>query len=225
MMTLPSPEELQRAWLELCQIHAQYLKPHGVHLPKANQYNDTGRSIHLAVLYYFKSQKIHKDVISRVCQRDKPSLGADQQVRHLKRFGWHLTGTKGYHCLNPYQPSSEWQSDKKRRDGRLNAKTFNDLKLIYGMCCATCGAKEGESNPRYGDDPVVLQQGHKDPEKPASDMNNIIPQCQFCNRAYRRNFVFDDKGRVRAIADIEPVRLASESVQRKVLDWLTKKFS
>ena len=37
-----------------------------------------------------KNEEVHKDFISQVCQRDKPDLGQDQQVRHLKRDGWYL---------------------------------------------------------------------------------------------------------------------------------------
>ena len=104
MRDLPSPDELQQAWEDLCDIHAQYLKKHGVRIPKAEKYNEIGRSIWLAVLHYCKNEEIHKDFISQVCQRDKPDLGGDQQVRHLKRAGWHLTSSsRGYHRLDPYK--------------------------------------------------------------------------------------------------------------------------
>ena len=93
---------------------------------------------------------------------------------------------------------------------------------MYENRCATCGTKEGEPSHRYGEDKVVLQQGHRDPSKPATDLDNIIPQCQFCNRAYRGDYVFDDKGRVSAIADLRPVQKATKSVQRKVYEWLKK---
>ena len=105
-----------------------------------------------------------------------------------------MTG-RGSHALNPYKVSPEFETDKRRRQGTLSAKNFDELKEVFGNQCATCGAKEGETNPRYGDDIVELQRGHKDPDKPMT-LDNIIPQCQFCNRAYRRDYVFDDKGRV-----------------------------
>lgn len=43
-----------------------------------------------------------------------------------------------------------------------------------------------------------------------------------CNRSYRGDFVFDDKGRVYAVADTTPVKRASEEVQRKILDYLKR---
>ena len=38
MRNLPSPHELQEAWEDLQSIHAEYLAPHGVKLPKATDY-------------------------------------------------------------------------------------------------------------------------------------------------------------------------------------------
>ena len=109
---LPTPDELQKSWEDLCNIHAQYLKKHEVFLPKVKQYNQQNNSIQLAVLHYYKDEDVHKDKIS-----------------------------------------------------------------------------------------------------------------QNCNRAYRNLYVFDDKGRVSAIADIEPVRKASKTVQLKIYEWLKNKFS
>ena len=225
MSDLPTSEDLQSAWDDLRAIHAAHLEQHGVKIPGAEQYNEVAKSIWLAVLHYYSGESVHKDTISDVCQRDLPRLGRDQQVRHLKRDGWTLTGTRGYHQLHPYQHSPEWLTDQARRAGRLNAKTFDDLKMVYDDRCATCGAKEGEPNRRYGEDKVVLQQGHMDPAKPSNDLNNIIPQCQFCNRAYLRDFTFDEKGRVRAVADAGPVERASSEVKKKIFAWLKQFFS
>lgn len=225
MKNLPSPRELQEAWEDLCHIHAQYLQVHEVKIPSSEQYNEIGKSIQLAVLHYYKGQAVDKNLVSQICQRDKPSLKADQQVRHLKRDGWHLiTQRKGHHQLDPYKPSPEWETDRKRKQGTLNASNFEELKAVFDYKCATCGAEEGKTNPRYGDDIVKLQRGHKDPDKPMVK-DNIIPQCEFCNRTYRRDYVFDDKGRVSAIADVGPVKKASESVKRKVWEWLKTRFS
>ena len=69
---------------------------------------------------------------------------------------------------------------------------------------------------------VKLQQGHQDPFEDGNDINNIIPQCNFCNRTYKNNFVFDKKGRVIAVANIEPVKKARISVQKRIKDWLNK---
>lgn len=221
---LPTETELQEAWSQLRDIHADHLQMFGVKMPSTDDYNKYNKSIWLAVLYHFENEPVHKDVISDVCQRDNPGAGRDQQVRHLKRDGWHLTGDGGFHQLDPFQPSPEWITDLNRRTGRLGADTFSDLKRVYGNRCATCGAREGQPDPRYGQDIVELQHGHMDPSRPADSRENIIPQCQFCNRQYRSDFVFDDKGRVRAVADVGPVKRASKQVQKKIFEWLKSKF-
>ncbi len=222
MKDLPSPNELQAAWEEIQEIHTEYLLPHGVRIPNVVHYTENAKAIWLAALHYFDGQVVDKNTVSTICQRDRPDLQHDQQVRHLKRDGWNLIG-RGKHKLDPYKPSTEWINDKVRRENRLNANDFNDLKAAYGNRCATCGAREGRPDPRYGDDLVELQQGHMNPEKNLT-LQNAIPQCQFCNRAYRGDFAFDDKGRVRAVADIGPVKRTSDSVKRKIHNWLMEVF-
>ncbi len=219
---LPNKTELQRAWEELQSIHTEYLKPHGVKIPGSSFYDEQAKSIWLAVLHYYAGTAVDKNVISDVVKRDRPDLSHDQQVRHLKRDGWSLLG-RGKHELNPYRPSLEWINARNRRDSRLNARSFDDIKSLFGNRCATCGAREGQLDPRYGEGAVQLQQGHMDPEKPAN-LSNIIPQCQYCNRAYRSDYVFDEKGRVKAIADIRPVRQATRTVQKRVFEWLRDLF-
>ncbi len=215
---LPTAQELEQAWVEVCDIHKQYLHQHGVRLPGRGTY----QWVWLAMLWIRRDshQGVHKDAISDAVRMLYPNAGRDQQVRHLKRSGWSLTGDGGWHKLDPYHPSPEWASEQARHRGRLNAQTFSDLKATYGSKCLTCGAYEGRPDVRYTGDLIELQQGHRDPEKPADDIDNIIPQCQFCNRAYRDDFTFDEKGRVHSIASIGPVARASERVKQAVREYL-----
>lgn len=220
---LPTSADLQAAWEDLQDIYVSHLERHEVKIPQTDYYDGLAKSIWLSVLHYHEGKEVHKDLISDVCQRDLPGSARDQQVRHLKRDGWRLASAKrGYHKLDPYQPSLEWINDKARRDGILNARSFEDIKVVFGHTCATCGAREGRPDRRYGEDKVVLQQGHRDPHQPATDKNNIIPQCQFCNRAYRGDFVFDENGRVRAVAGIGPIQRATLEIKRKVFAWLSE---
>ena len=224
-MTLPTPSKLQKAWLELKDIHKEHLAVHNVKLPSARHYTDTNKSLWLAVLYFYKNRDVHKDEISEITRRDIPDAGADQQVRHLKRDGWNIGDKPGIHRLDPYKPSLAFINTEARRRARLGAVDFDEIKKIYGGRCATCGAREGRPDPRYGDEKVALQKGHQNPDMSGDNAQNIIPQCQFCNRTYKDDFVFDDKGRVRAVASIRPVKRASENVQRKILKWLVSKFN
>ena len=60
MRNLPSPRELQDAWEDVQRIHAQHLASHGVKLPQAIDYRELGRSIQLAVLYYYEGETVDK---------------------------------------------------------------------------------------------------------------------------------------------------------------------
>ena len=218
---LPAKSDLQSAWEELQDIHTRYLARYEVKLPRAIHYNDQAKSIWLAVLFHYRDKIVHKNSISAVCRRDRPSLAPDQQVRQMKRDGWRLhSDGKGNHRLDPYEPSLEYMNEATRRARLLSAESFDDIKRTFGYRCATCDAGEGEPDSRFGKDKVKLQRGHRDPAKPADDKLNIIPQCQFCNRAYRGDFVFDEKGRAWAVADIGPVRRASTDVKKKLFQFL-----
>lgn len=205
------------------RIHNTHLTQHGVKLPADN----SNKAIWLGALWACKDREVRKEEMSAIVQRERGGNPVDQQVRHLKRDGWNIVPgqARGSHRLNdPFQPGPEWANEQNRRQGQLAAGTFEELKRAFGNRCATCGAIEGEPDPRYGRDRVSLQQEHRDPAKPDTDRGNIIPQCSLCNRQYRNDFVFDEKGRVRAVADIGPVRRADAAVQRKIFDFLKGKF-
>ena len=220
--SLPTPEELRQAYDDAARIHSEHLAQHGVMLPTPDSY----KAIWLAMLHHYAPNPVHKDQISDAVRREYPNAGRDQQVRHLKRDGWNITGKGGNHRLeDPYRPDQGFVNERNRRQARLNADDFEALIVAFGNRCATCGARAGEPDPRYGSDRVALQQGHQDPDKPSDDVANMIPQCQFCNRAYRRDFVFDNRGRAIAVADIGPVRRASRAVQRKVWEYLNQQFA
>ncbi len=213
-MTLPTKKELKDAFQKLISIHEEYLARHDVKLPKLG----SCKEIWLSMLMHYEGEEVHKDQISAAVYREHPEAGYDQQVRHLKREGWHIEGSGGSRKLNPYVPSPDYANEQARRRGRLAAGDFSQIKVAFGNRCATCGATEGRPDSRYGSDLVVLQEGHQDPREPSDEPDNIIPQCQFCNRSYKGDFVFDNKGRVRAVADVGPVQRAREPVQQAVLE-------
>lgn len=183
-------------------------------------------SYQLAVLWHCREHQVHKNQVSRIVQREIPTAAADQQVRHLKRAGWNVTTPRrGWHQLaDPYAPSPELVNEAARRQGRLRARDFEEVKRAFGNRCATCGAADGEPDPRYGGARTELQQGHQDPSGPADDPENIIPQCGPCNRQYRDDFVFDNRGRVRAVNSIRPVRRATRRVRKTIWQHLSREF-
>ena len=217
-------DDINIYWDKVCAIHKKYLSEYGVQLPRAG----SNKQIWLSVLLYSYELDdkgfVHKDEMSKIVSMHLPESATDQQVRHLKRDGWYLISDgKGGHRLNPYEVSPEFLQDQHRLSSILSAKDFEEIKKAFNYTCASCGSREGDSSWRYGNDEVELHKGHKDPEK-SMDNKNIIPQCQFCNRAYKDDFTFDDKGRVRSIASINPVVRASDSVKKKVFDYLKNMF-
>jgi len=224
-MKIPTQKQLDKAYREAVAVHKKYLARHGVKLPGETTYKATW----LAMLMHYhakdRSRPVHKDEISGAVRRRHPQAGHDQQVRHLKRDGWNVIGSRGSHRLDPYRPSPQFVNEQARKRGRLAAGSFDKLKEAFGHSCATCGAAEGRPDVRYGGDDIVLQQGHQNPAKPGDDLKNIIPQCQFCNRSYKSDFTFDNKGRVRAVAAVGPVQRAGKEVQRAIFEWLKGEFS
>ena len=217
-MELPLHQQLEEAYQEAERIHKTHLTQYDVHLPRWPRY----KAIHLAMLMHNLGKYVHKDVVSDAVQSIDPQAGRDQQVRHLKRDGWNIESDgKGRHRItDPYNPSPEYTASRTRRQGRITADDFDSLVKLFGNRCATCGAINGEPDPRYGGrDKVSLQRGHMKPYKPI-DQNNIIPQCQFCNQAYKDDFEFDERGRVIAVANTRPVKRARRSVQEKIYKYL-----
>lgn len=205
-MKVPPKDELQNAWEDLKAIHDKHLKSSGVKIPKASQFSESNKSIWLSILYLYRDREVSKDEISEITRHYNSNAGANQQVRHLKRDGWRIGDKPGVHQLDPYLISKEFERDTGRRRKILKSKDFIDIKNAYDYCCATCGVREGESSPRYGEAIVKLEKGHRDPAGDGDDPSNIIPQCQFCNRAYQNDWVFDEKGRAHSIASVEPVK-------------------
>ena len=218
----PSKDEIRNAWEDLKRIHKTHLAQHNVKLPGEK----TAKALWLGVLWSCKDRPVHKNEMSFIVQREQGGEPVDQQVRHLDSDGWNIIRLKrGEHQLkDPYRPSPKYANEQARRQGRLKAETFNELIQAFGNRCATCGAIENEPDPRYGNDTVKLQQGHRNPAEPADDKENIIPQCDACNRQYKDDFVFDERGRIHSIAGLGPIKRSSESVQRNIWKFLKDKF-
>ncbi len=213
-------EELKKSYKKAVKIHKKHLADDNVKLPDWG----SGKGYWLAVLIHFSPKFVHKNDMSEIVRRYIPNAGTDQQVRHLSRDGWNLEGDgKGAHRIKDARLVHQgYAVEKTRSENLLNADDFDAIKAAYDNKCVSCGATEGEESPRYqGSAKVELQKGHRDPDKPM-EASNIIPQCQFCNRAYKNDFTFDKKGRVRAVASPKPVLRASEKVKAKVMTELKK---
>lgn len=115
---------------------------------------------------------------------------------------------------------TEKKVEKTRQKKPVATVDFAELKKTHNNRCIICGAVEGKEHPSHaGSAKVKLQKGRRDPGK-EHDMENTIPQCQYCKRSYRDDFIFDKKGRAKAVASVTPVQRASKNVQQEIKKWL-----
>lgn len=185
--------------------------------------------LQLAVLKRYQGTLLHKDTIAAFVRGIVPTAGNDQQIRHLgSQAGWNVLNARdkipneeavvpiGYHVLlSSESPKVSFFYKALKRLGRLAARDFTQLKAAYDFRCASCGSVEGKPHLAEPSVRTQLQQGHKNPRRPLS-LDNTVPQCQLCNQVYQDDFVFDDKGRVVAVASVRPVQKADPDVQQEI---------
>ena len=192
------------------------------------------KELQLVFLYKYLNCFVHKDIVSAFVRKFIKNAAFDQQVRHLgSQYFWYvlnkgakvpnanITVPSGYNYLVSVEmPNPKAVADALRRTGRIGAKNFAELKLAYGNKCATCGIEEGKKDPR-NEEIVVLQQGHMDPRKPLS-IDNMIPQCQYCNQTYKDYFLFNEYGRVIAVNNPLILLKSPKTVQDEMIAVLLK---
>ena len=187
------------------------------------------RELQLIFLYKYRRKLVHKDLVSAFVRKYLPKAALDQQVRHLgTQYFWNVlnkgasipdedeTVPSAYNYLVSIdQPNPMLLLEEIKRRGRIAAMDFSELKIIYGNKCATCGIQEGSLDARMNDTKVVLHKGHMDPSKPL-ELYNVIPQCEYCNRTYGNDFIFDEYGRVTAIYNPSVILRSPKSVRDEV---------
>ena len=207
----------------------------GVNLPKLfnKDGNYTKDSLCLVLLYSKFQKPVTKEELTRFIKEYYPGVNDVQQARHLgAQKGWYiLSGTRGDRLGNlksgeyMFYSVSETYPDFKigRRLNTLNVDSWDELKRTYHNRCVTCGSEEGKQHLINSSTKTQLQQGHMNPQKPL-DLDNTIPQCDWCNRAYRSYFCFDNKGRVSKINDPNFVLKSTNEIQYKIFKILFDKF-
>lgn len=225
-----SPEEIEKWWDILKTEYDTHLRQYQVKLPQKG----SAGALWLVYLKKHEGKMVHKDTISAFVSSVNPKSGKDQQVRHLAGRGWYIlnkgdkilkenkTMPSGYHMLitteNP-KPSFLWKALK--RAGRISAQNFDQLKITYDNRCATCGSQEGKPHLLETTQRTKLQQGHMNPRMSLS-LDNSIPQCQLCNQIYQDDYVFNEKGRIIAVASPKPVLKADKEVREEIKEALNQ---
>jgi len=179
--------------------------------------------------FYPSTVIVTKQELTAFIRRFYPNVNDVQQARHLgAQKGWfisaggrenvHVKKTGEYRLITLEKPYPNFKGHRIEI-----TDNWENVKEQYGNKCATCGSEEGERNLHYPNTTTKLQKAHIDPFKQLLG-ENIIPQCQKCNRAYRDFWVFDERGRVRSVAKATIIRKCNEKVKWKIYKILYKEF-
>lgn len=240
-----SIDEMRSIHKKIVQCHRRFLNFYGVK-PVWREIDKTidelsdeafidyldAKELQLMFLYKHIHCFVHKDLVSEFVRTYKPNAALDQQVRHLgTQLLWYVLnkGAKvpdveeyvpsGYNYLVSIEtPNPKAVSLALKRSGRLAAKSFEDLKVVYDGKCATCGIEDGKKDPR-NELIVSLQQGHMNPRK-ALTLDNTIPQCQYCNQQYMDYFCFNEYGRIVSVNNPSILLKSPKDIQDEMLELL-----
>ena len=205
-----SKKEIPKIYERVQSQHEAHLEKLGVKLPKLYKTKDEKEfnidAIVLCALAKYQGRGVSKSTLTKIVRVFYPETNDVQQARHLGRQqGWNIASARrgdsrvtlaaGEYCLvNLIEPYPEFNGINGPRSAR-GGDNFEELKSKFDSRCATCGSLEGDANFLNSAIKTKLQPGHMDPNFPLS-IENMIPQCAECNRAYIDKFIFDGNGRV-----------------------------
>lgn len=204
------------------------LSVHGVALPPLRHgsgYNLLALQLVLLRMRY--RQLVSKEELSIFVRQFAPMAAADQQARHLVGKGWDVrcSGKSkdkfdgklvpgGFHVLASVEhPAGRFMANRVKRLGRMAATDWASMQEVYGHKCAACGTLARGK----------LEKGHKDPSLPM-ELANVIPMCGPCNNWAADRFVFDDQGRMVALASPAIVLASHVDVQYQIFLDLQRRF-
>ncbi|MFQ3610943.1 MAG: hypothetical protein SNJ72_05525 [Fimbriimonadales bacterium] len=241
-----SEEEIQQIWEMIDQYYHNHLAERGVKRINLKDKNDKYTKDALVLVYlargYPDTRWITKEELTAFIRLYYPNTPDVQQARHLgPQKGYHVLSTvrknsisslpKELHGKSCYKLESLETPHPNYIPSRRGAESidFNNIKQKYGNRCALCGSVEGKPNLRYPNSLTQLQKGHRNPHL-GLKANNIIPLCQFCNRADRDWWVYDERGRVVGVASSQPVIRSiekgyiTEEDARRIYEHIKKKL-
>lgn len=223
-----SDAEIEALYTFIAGHHERFLKAGGVTLPRLRRRDGRFTKDALTLVYlaqgYPQTRWVTKAELTEFIRQYYPETPDVQAGRHLgMQRGFYIVSSRRGNALigeetpppNAYKLISLERPHPGFLPGRraLGKIDFERIKETYGYRCVTCGSKEGEENWRYPGVITRLQKGHKNPRKPLMGQN-IIPQCDACNRADRGLWVYDRRGRVTGIT---AARVVIQSIQRGYL--------
>ncbi len=230
-----SIKEIETTYELIENYYERYLKKYGVKLPKLRDKNNNFTKDALVLCYlarfYPNTVVVTKNELTNFIRKFYPDVNDVQQARHLgAQKGWfissggrdnvHVKKVGEYRLISLEKP---YPNFKFHRNYKITTNQWEEILKLYNYRCATCGSKDGEKHLHWNNTITKLQKSHKDPRFPLEG-DNIIPQCQKCNRAYRNFWIFDEKGRVRGIANPSVILKCDENMQFQIYQILKNKF-
>lgn len=236
-------EEIEGMWEIIQRYYKNHLESQGVKpvLLRDQRGNYTKDALVLVYLAqgYPNTRWVTKEELTEFVRQYYPKVPDVQQARHLgPQKGYYIISTRRGNNVGTLPQEIEGKSAYKlhslqvvhpnylpKRRSKNTRKAFENIKKRYNYRCATCGSEEGKPNLRYPNSTTQLQQGHRNPHKPLKS-DNVIPQCQFCNRPDRNNWIYDKRGRVVGVANIKVVQSSirkgyiTPEEARKLLEFL-----
>ena len=226
---------IHKIYNQIEQYYKKYLKKYGVILPQLKNNNRLYTKDALVLIYlsqkYPRTSKATKSDLTKFIRKYYPDTNDVQQARHLgaQKGWWVLAGGRDNIVKSLKRGEYQLHTLKKPYPGftkqrrKLKSLSWSGIKQIYSYRCASCGSEEGKPHFHWPKTKTILQKAHKNPEHPLTK-ENIIPQCQKCNRADRNRWIYDNKGRVIKLANAQVIKSCSELVQKKVYRILYKKY-
>jgi len=233
-MSRLSKNTIRRIYETISEYYEEYLKQHGMKLPKLTDRHGNYTRDALILVYlaqgYPSTKRVSKRELTQFIRQYYRDTNDVQQARHLgAQKGWYIAAggrdnrdvvlKRGeYQLISLEKPYPAFHGHRIEQ-----TEDWEKIKRQYGYRCATCGSKEGEANIHWPNTITKLQRAHMDTNKPLT-VGNTIPQCQKCNRADRNNWVYDERGRVIKLANPAVIKRSDKETKWKVYKILYEEF-
>ena len=192
-------EDIDNLYDRYKKDYDKYLKEKGVKELKKGKDKISQSLYTILFLLKYQGEKVTKQELTEGWVTFGKPTNDFQSGRHLGlQYGYNIekSGSKReswYRLLNLTQPHPSFLPD--RRNQEFTESEWIEFKEAMGNRCWSCGAIEGELHYKDKSRVVKLEKGHCNPKLPMT-LDNIFPQCNYCNGLYKDNFVFDKRGNV-----------------------------
>jgi hypothetical protein len=181
----------------------KYLKNKGCKLP--SKVSVLGKALEYLYINIKKENNINdiRKYVGDSLKKDLNNSNDSLQVRHLGlQFGFNILKSmdnrtykikkSNYLLFNLTRIYENFYKDKRKQEN-INKENWYELKKEYEFKCATCGNEENKPMKYNKNRKTILQKGHMDPRKSLT-IDNIIPQCSYCNQNYKNKAIFNKRG-------------------------------